>query len=177
MLRMLQLQGIDEWLTVELGLRATAVGWSPATLIRRLQRGIVQSSARGASLRSVEANPKVGRGGGWLVWPVYGGRGLRGHWHGVLWANAGELGLGLGQGRTAVYGRYRGGHYSHRRGRGHGVGTARGYARVWAPRACSSVARARRTSGRVHLPKFLRMQRSQPCESRQRSCARFLPGT
>jgi hypothetical protein len=52
------------------------------TSILRLRRGIVQSLARGASLRSVEANPKVGRGGGWLVWLVYGGRGLRGRWHG-----------------------------------------------------------------------------------------------
>jgi hypothetical protein len=39
-------------------------------------------------LGSGEANPRVGRGGGWLDWPVYGGRGLRGRWHGVLWANA-----------------------------------------------------------------------------------------
>jgi hypothetical protein len=46
-----------------------------------------------------------------------------------------------------------------------------------APRACSTVARARRTRGRVHLPKFLRLQCSQTCESRQMSCARFLPGT
>jgi hypothetical protein len=46
-----------------------------------------------------------------------------------------------------------------------------------APRTCSGVARARRTHGRVHLPKFLRLQSSQTCESRQMSCARFLPGT
>jgi hypothetical protein len=157
---------------VELGLHATAAGWSLALSIRRLRRGIVQSSARGASLRSVEANPKVGRGGGWLVWPVYGGRVLRGRWHGVLWANAGELVLGLGQGGAGVYGWDRGGLYS--RGRGCGRRAARG---GWAPRACSGVARARRTRGRVHLPKFLRLKRSQPCESHQRSCARFLPGT
>jgi F0F1-type ATP synthase membrane subunit c/vacuolar-type H+-ATPase subunit K len=42
-----------------------------------------------------------------------------------------------------------------------------------APRACSSVARTRRTRGRVHLPKFLRLQSSQTCESRQMSCARW----
>jgi hypothetical protein len=45
---------------------------------------IVQSSARGASLRSGEAIPRVGRGREWLAWPVYGGRGLRGRWHAVL---------------------------------------------------------------------------------------------
>jgi hypothetical protein len=50
-----------------------------------------------------------------------------------------------------------------------GVGTS--------PRACSGVARARRTRGRVHLPEFLRLQSSKTCESRQMSCARSLPGT
>jgi hypothetical protein len=59
------------------------------------------------------------------------------------------------------------------------VGLARrGAARVGgAPRACSSVARACRTRGRVHLPEFLRLQSSKACESRQMSCARSLPGT
>jgi hypothetical protein len=59
------------------------------------------------------------------------------------------------------------------------AGLARhGAARVGgAPRACSSVARARRTCGRVHLPEFLRLQSSKACESRQMSCARSLPGT
>jgi hypothetical protein len=53
-----------------------------------------------------------------------------------------------------------------------------GAARVGgAPRACSSVARARRTCGHVHLPEFLRLQSSKACESRQMSCARSLPGT
>jgi hypothetical protein len=54
----------------------------------------------------------------------------------------------------------------------------RGATRVGrAPRACSGVARARRTRGRVHLPEFLRLQSSKACESRQMSCARSLPGT
>jgi hypothetical protein len=52
----------------------------------------------------------------------------------------------------------------------------RGAVRVGgAPRACSGVARARRTHGRVHLPEFLRLQSSKTCESRQMSCARSLP--
>jgi hypothetical protein len=54
----------------------------------------------------------------------------------------------------------------------------RGVARVGgAPRACSGVARARRTRGRVHLPEFLRLQSSKTCESSQMSCARSFPGT
>jgi hypothetical protein len=40
--------------------------------------------------------------------------------------NAGELVLGLGQGREGVYGQDRGGLYSRGRRRGRGVGTARG---------------------------------------------------
>jgi hypothetical protein len=64
-------------------------------------------------------------------------------------------------------------------GAGVDVGLARsGAARVGgAPRACSSVARARRTRGRVHLPEFLRLQSSKTCESRQMSCAISLPST
>jgi hypothetical protein len=65
----------------------------------------------------------------WLVWPVYGGRGLRRRWHAALWANADELVLGLGQGPAGAYGRGLGGFYSRGRGRGLGVGTARGCAR------------------------------------------------
>jgi predicted short-subunit dehydrogenase-like oxidoreductase (DUF2520 family) len=62
---------------------------------------------------------------------------------------------------------------------GTGAGlTRRGAARAGrAQRACSGVARACRTRGRVHLPEFLRLQSSQTCESHQMSCARFLPGT
>jgi hypothetical protein len=50
---------------------------------------------------------------------------LRSRWHGVLWANTGELVLEMGQGRAGVYGRDRGGLYSRGRGRGRGV-TRRG---------------------------------------------------
>jgi hypothetical protein len=64
-------------------------------------------------------------------------------------------------------------------GAGMGTGLARrGAARVGgAPRACSGVARARRTRGCVHLPEFLRQQSSKTCESCQMSCARSLPST
>jgi hypothetical protein len=40
--------------------------------------------------------------------------------------------------------------------------------------ACSGVARARRTRGRVNLPEFLRLQSSQTCESCHMTCARFV---
>jgi hypothetical protein len=43
--------------------------------------------------------------------------------------------------------------------------------------ACSSVARARRTRGRVNLPEFLRLQSSQTCESCHMTCVRSLPCT
>jgi hypothetical protein len=145
--------------------------------IRRLQRGRVQSPARGASLRFVEAKLRVGRDGEWLVWPVYGDRGLRGRWRVALWANAGELELGLGQGRAEVYGRSRGGFYSRGRGRGHGLGTVRCCARGRSAEGVLWRARARRTRGRVHLPEFLRLQSSKACESHQMSCARSLPRT
>jgi hypothetical protein len=60
-----------------------------------------------------------------------------------------------------------------------GAGLARrGAARMGgAPRACSGVARARRTRVRLFLPLFKCQLGSQTCESRQGSCARFLPGT
>jgi hypothetical protein len=43
--------------------------------------------------------------------------------------------------------------------------------------ACSGVARARRTRGRVILPKFLHRLSSQTCESCHMTCVRFLPCT
>ena len=116
-----------------------------------------QSAAREALLRSEEANPRVGRGGGWLVWPVYSGRGLRGRWHAVLWANAGELVLGLGQGRAGVYGRGRGGFYSRGRGRGREVGAAQGYACGRSAEGVLWHARTRRTRGRLFMPLFKRL--------------------
>jgi hypothetical protein len=43
--------------------------------------------------------------------------------------------------------------------------------------ACSGVARARRTRGRVNLPEFLRLLSTQTCESCHMTCVRFLPCT
>jgi hypothetical protein len=43
--------------------------------------------------------------------------------------------------------------------------------------ACSGVARARRTHGRVNLPEFLHLQSSKTCESCHMTCVRFLPCT
>jgi hypothetical protein len=51
---------------------------------------------------------------------------LRGRWHLALWANAGELVLGLGQWRVGVYSRGRDGFYRRGHGRGREVGAARG---------------------------------------------------
>jgi hypothetical protein len=64
-------------------------------------------------------------------------------------------------------------------GAGMGVGLARRVAARAGPSvgACSSIARARRTRGRVILPKFLRLLSSQTCESCHKTCVRFLPYT
>jgi hypothetical protein len=43
-------------------------------LIRRLRRGRARFPALGASPRHAEALSRVGRGGEWIGWPVYGGR-------------------------------------------------------------------------------------------------------
>jgi hypothetical protein len=104
---------------MELDLRASAVGWSPATSIRCLRRGRVQSLTLEASPRSIKAIPRVGRGKEWLGWPVYGGWVSGGRWHAVRRAIAGELALRRGGERAGVYGQGRGQLY--RRGRGHGV--------------------------------------------------------
>jgi hypothetical protein len=176
-LRKLSVQGIEERLTVELGLRASAVGWSPATSIRCLRRGRVWFLALDASPRYVEAIPRVGRGGEWLGWPVYGGRISGDRWHAVRRAIAGDLALRRGweqAGRTveASVGFI---------GAGAGVGTGlawRGAARAGPSAvACSGVARARRTRGCLILPKFLRLLSTQTCESCYMACVRFLPCT
>jgi hypothetical protein len=126
--------------------------------------------ALGASPRSVEAIPRVGQGGEWLGWPVYGGRGLRGRWHLAHGANSGELELGLVQRRTGVYGRGRDGFY--RRGRGRGVGVARGCARGRSAEGMLWRARMRRTRGCLFLPLFKGLVQISP-----RVLCRSLPGT
>jgi hypothetical protein len=125
------MQGIEE-LTVGLGLRSPAVGWSPATLIRRLRWGRARFLALEASPRHVESKPRVGRGWGWLCWPVYGGGGSGGRWHAVSKANTGDLLLRWGRERAGEYGWSFGGLYRRGRGRGRGqetrarLGAARG---------------------------------------------------
>jgi hypothetical protein len=118
-------QGIEEQLTVELGLRSPAVGWSPATVDWLPRRGKVRFLARGASPRHAPSTPRVGHDWERLCWPVYGGRcsGGRGHAvHGampVIW---------WGRVRAEEYGRSPWGFY--RRGRGQrrrlGFGATRG---------------------------------------------------
>jgi hypothetical protein len=76
-------QGIEEQLTVELGLRSLAVGWIPATVDWLLWRGKVWFLARGASLRHTGSTLRVGRGWERLCWPVYGGGGSSGRGHAV----------------------------------------------------------------------------------------------
>jgi hypothetical protein len=112
-------QGIEEQLTVELGLRSPMVGWSPVTLIWRLRRGRARFLNLGASLRHVESIPRVGRGWGWLCWPVYGGGCSGGRWHAIWRANYGDLVLRWGRECAGAYGWSLGWLYRH----GHGQGT------------------------------------------------------
>jgi hypothetical protein len=135
--------------------------------------------AREASLSSEEASQRVRWGGGWLEWPVYGGRGLHGRWHTVLLANAGELVLGQvgsARGRTVETGV---GFIAAGAGVVVGTGLTQRSAVRAGPSAgaCSGISRARRTHGRVNLPEFLHLQSSQMCEYSYMSCVRFLPCT
>jgi hypothetical protein len=170
-LRSLPVQGIEESLTVELGLRSPAVGWSPVTLIWCLQRGRARFLARGASLRHVEILSRVGWGWEGLSWPVYGGGCSGGRWHAVCRANAGDLALRWGRERAGAYGWSLGWLYRRGHGQWHGLGLAWRGARRVGRRACSGEVRARRTCGGVFMPLFKRLLRSQTCESWQKSCA------
>jgi hypothetical protein len=143
----LPVQGIEKRLTVELGLRTPAVGWSPTTLIRCLRRGRARFLALEASPRHLEASSRVGRGREWLGWPVYGGWVSGGRWHAVRRVIVGELTLQRGWERAAAYGRgldhlYRRG---RGRGRGHGFGLARRGARGVERQGVLWRARTRRT--------------------------------
>jgi hypothetical protein len=66
-------------------------------------------------------------------------------------ASVGFLGTGVGGGTCSAW-----------------HGAVRAGSSAW---ACSSDARARRTRGRLFLPLFKRLQRSQACESCHESCA------
>jgi hypothetical protein len=81
-------QGIEEQLTVELGLHSPAVGLSPATVNWLLRWGKVRFLARGASPRHAWSTPRVGRGWERLCWPVYGGGCLGGRGHAVCGATS-----------------------------------------------------------------------------------------
>jgi hypothetical protein len=170
-LRSLPVHEIEEKLTVELGLRSPAVGWSPVTLIWCLQRGRAWFLALGASPRHTESLPRVGRGWEGLSWPVYGGGCSGGRWHAVCSANAGDLALRRGREREGAYGWSLGWLYRRGCGRGHWLGLARRGARGVGRRACSGEVRARRTRGGVFLPLFKSLLRLQTCESWQNSCA------
>ena len=148
--------------------------------VRRHQSGVSGEVvfglwARGASLNSEEASRGVRRGGGGLERPVYGGRGSGGRWHAVPRANAGELVLGQGWERAGHTVEAGVGFIAT----GMDVGTGlmrRGVVRAGpSAGACSGVARARRTRGRVNLPEFLRLLSTQTCKSCHMTCVRFLP--
>jgi hypothetical protein len=172
-LRSLPVLGNEERLTVELGLHTPVIGWSPATSIRCLRRGRARFLALEASPRHVEALSSVGRGREWLGWSVYGGRVSGDCWHAVRRAIANELALQRGWERTGAYGRGLGRLYRRGRGRerGHGFGLARHGARGVKRRGVLWRDRTRRTRGRLFLPLFKRLQRSQTCESCHESCA------
>jgi hypothetical protein len=170
-------QGIEEQPTVELGLRSSAVGRSPATVDWLLRRGKVRFLARGASPRHARSTLRVGRGWERLCWPVYGGRcsGGRGHAvHGampVIWCS-GEVERMRGS-TVEVSGGFIGA------GAGNSAGLtwrdegARGGGR----RACSGEPRARRTRGSLFLLFFYPLLSSQTCESCPKTFERSLPCT
>jgi hypothetical protein len=170
-------QGIEEQLTEELGLRSPAVGWSPATVDWLLRRGKVRFLARGASPRHARSTLKVGRGWERLCWPVYGGGGSGGRRHAmsgampVIWCS-GEVERERGS-TVEVPGGFIGA------GAGNGVGSAlaRRGARGGRRRACSGELRARRTRGSLFLLFFFPLLSSQTCESCPKTFERSLPCT
>jgi hypothetical protein len=144
------------------------------TLIRRLRQGSARFLALGASPRHVESIPRVGRGWGWLCWPVYGGEDRAAA--GTPYAGqmpviscSGEVESERGSTAEASAGFIDAG-AGRRRGRGLARRGARGVGR-W---ACSGAFRARRTRGSVLLPLFNSSPRSQTCESWQKSGAGLL---
>jgi hypothetical protein len=144
-------QGIEEQLTVELGLRSPAVGWGPAIVDWLLRWGKVWFLARGASPRHAWSIPRVGRGWERLCWPVYGGGGSGGRGHtvrgamSVIWCS-GEVERAR-RSTVDVSGGFIGAGASN----GTGSALARRGARGGARRACSGELRARRTRGSLFL--------------------------
>jgi hypothetical protein len=133
--------------------------------------------ARGASLNPEEASRGVRRGGaGWSGRSaVVGARAAAGTpfpWQTPV--NLCSSGVGSERGCTVEA---RVGFIAA----GAGVGARfaqRGMARAGlSTGACSGVARARRTCGRVILPEFLRRLSTQTCESCHMTFVRFLPCT
>jgi hypothetical protein len=119
----------------------------------------------------VEALSRAGQGREWLGWPVYGGGFSGGRWHAVRRAIAGDLVLREVEGERGHMAEASVGFIGA--GAGGGTGSAwRGAVRAGlSAGACSSDVRARRTRGRLLLPLFKRLQRSQTCESCHESCA------
>jgi hypothetical protein len=102
------------------GLRSPVVGGSPVTVDWPLQRSKLRFLARGASPRSAQSSPRVGRRWERLGWPVYSGRGSGGRGHAVhgqmpVSLSSGEVERAR-KGTVKVTGRYIGA------GAGHGVG-------------------------------------------------------
>jgi hypothetical protein len=157
------------------------VRWRPVE-VRRRQSGVSGEVvfclwARGASLSSGEASQGVRRGRGGLEWPVYGGRGSQAAgtpFSGQTPVNSCSGRVGSAQGHTVEA---RVGFIATGAGMGARL-MRRGAARTGpSAGACSGVARARRTRGRVNLPEFLRLLSTHTCESCHMNCVRFLPCT
>jgi hypothetical protein len=160
-LRSLPVQGIEERLTVELGLRSPAVGWSSVALIQCLRRGQARFLARGASPRHVDSLSRVRRGWEGLSWPVYGGGCSGGRWHAMRRANAGDLALQWGRERAGAYGWSLGWLYRYGRGQWHGLGLVR--------RGAHGVGRALARSGRVKHVEVCFCPCSNACWHRKRA--------
>jgi hypothetical protein len=142
------------------------------TLIWFLWQGRARFLSLGVSPRHVESPPRVGRGTGWLGWPVYGGGCSGGRWQpgtpcaeqtpAISCSDEVESARGHTDEALASF---------IGAGKGHGRGFAQRGARGVGRWACSDAFRARRTHGGVLLPMFNSLPRSQTCESWQKSGA------
>jgi hypothetical protein len=144
-------QGIEEQLTVELGLRSPTVGWSPATVDWLLRRGKVRFLARGASPRHVRSTPRVGRDWERLCWPVYGGGCSGGRGHAVRGAMPVIWCFGEVERARRSMVEVPGGFIGAGAGNGAGSALVRRGAHGGGRRACSGELRAHRTRGSLLL--------------------------